>query len=138
WLIGIVVSIFIIVCGIALSSAAALEALLLKGVMPLAPAMLIALRQFSEQREAADRLDKLKDHCDTIWKAALSGKSKTALMDMSRNHRVEILENRRKAPSVLDFIFKRLRNDYEIGMNFAAGQYVEEAKIALKIKQKRL
>ena len=132
-LVGIVALIFVLVCGLALSSGASLEALLLKGVLPLAPALLIALRQFAEQREAADRLDKLKDHCGTIWKAALSGKSKTALTDMSRNLQDEILENRRKAPPVLDFIFTRLRNEYEASMNHAAEHYVSEAKATLKI-----
>jgi len=128
WLIGIVALIFVIVCGIALSGGASIEALLLKGVLPLAPALLLALRQFTEQRDAADRLDKLKDHCLTLWKAALSGKSKSALTNMSRNLQDEILENRRKAPPVLDFIFKRLRNDYEASMNHAADHYVFEAK----------
>lgn len=133
WLVGIVALIFVVVCGLALSGGASLEALLLKGILPLAPALLIALRQFTEQREAADRLDKLKDHCGTLWKETLSGKSKSALTDMSRNLQDEILENRRKAPPVLDFIFKRFRNEYEAGMNHAAEHYVSEAKAALKI-----
>ena len=133
WLVGIVALMFVVVCGLALSGGASLEALLLKGILPLAPALLIALRQFNEQREAADRLDKLKDHCGTIWQAALSGKSKSVLTDMSRNLQDEILENRRKAPPVLDFIFKRLRSDYEASMNHAADEYISEAKAALKI-----
>ena len=133
WLVGIVALIFVVVCGLALSGCAPLEALLLKGILPLAPALLIALRQFTEQREAADRLDKLKDYCGTLWKEALSGKSKAALTDMSRNLQDEILENRRKAPPVLDFIFKRLRNEYEASMNHAADHYVSEAEAALKI-----
>jgi hypothetical protein len=133
WLVGIVALIFVVVCGLALIGDASLEALLLKGILPLAPALLIALRQFTEQREAADRLDKLKDHCGTLWKEALSGTSKSVLTDKSRNLQDEILENRRKAPPVLDFIFKRLRNEYEVGMNHAADHYVTEAKVALKI-----
>ncbi len=133
WLVGIVASIFVVVCSLALRGGVSLEALLLKGILPLAPALLIALRQFNEQREAADRLDKLKNHCDAIWKEALSGKSKSVLTGMSRNLQDEILENRRKAPPVLDSIFKRLRNDYESSMNHAADYYVSDAKVALKI-----
>jgi len=133
WLVGTVGLVFVVVCGLALVGGASLEALLLKGILPLAPALLIALRQFTEQREAADRLDRLKDHCGTLWKEALSGKSKSALTDMSRNLQDEILENRRRAPPVLDFIFKRLRHDYEASMNHAADHYVSEAKAALKI-----
>ena len=134
WLVGIAAVVFVVVCGLALSGGASLEALLLKGILPLAPALVIVLRQFSEQREAADRLDKLKDHCGTLWKDALSGKSKSALTGMSRNLQDEILENRRKSPPVLDFIFKRLRNEYEANMNHAAEHYVTEAKQALKIQ----
>ena len=52
---------------------------------------------------------------------------------MSRNLQDEIFENRRKAPPVLDFIFKRLRDEYEASMNHAAEHYVSEAKAALKI-----
>lgn len=133
WLVAIVTLVFVVVCYLALIGGASLEDLLLKGILPLAPALLLALRQFTDQREAADRLDKLKDHCGTIWKAALSGKSKSTLTDMSRNLQDEILENRRKAPPVLDFIFKRLRNEYETSMNHATDHYVSEAKAALKI-----
>lgn len=133
WILGISSSVFVIICVLALSGGASMEGLLLKGILPLAPALMLALRQFSEQREAADRLDRLKDHCVTIWEAALSGKSSTELTDMSRNLQDEILDNRRKAPPVLDFFFKRLRSVYETSMNHATDHYVAEAKSALKI-----
>lgn len=133
WLVGIVVFIFVLVCGLALTGGASLEALLLKGILPLAPALLIAIRQFTEQREAADRLDKLKDHCGTLWKEALSKKSKLVITDMSRNLQDEIFENRRKAPPVLDFIFKRIRTEYETQMDHSSEHYVEEAKQKLNI-----
>lgn len=133
WIVGIVTSIFVVICGFSLIGGASLEGLLLKGILPLAPGLMIGLRQFAEQREAADRLDRLKDHCGTLWKEALSGKSKLVLTDMSRNLQDEILENRREAPPVLDLIFKRLRKDYEVSMNHAADHYVSEAKAALKI-----
>lgn len=134
WVIGSVAVVFVTVCALALQGGSTVEDLLLRGIMPLAPALLIAVRQFTEHSDAADRLDKLKDHCGTVWKAALSGASKTALTSMSRNLQDEILENRRKAPPVLDFIFKRLRNNYERDMNYAADFYVNEAKAALKIQ----
>jgi len=133
WIVGIVTSIFVVICGFSLIGGASLEGLLLKGILPLAPSLMIGLRQFTEQREAADRLDRLKHHCESMWKAALSKKSISALTDMSRNLQDEILENRRKAPPVLDFIFKRLRSEYETNMNHAAEYYIAEAKAALKI-----
>lgn len=131
WVVGSVVLIFLIVCAVSLKGGVKVEDFVLMGVVPLAPALLIGLRQFSEQSEAADRLDKLKDHCGTIWKAALGGASEEALANMSRNLQDEILENRRKAPPVLDFIFQRLRDDYETRMNHAAAHYIAEAKQVL-------
>ncbi len=136
WIVGGVSCVLVVVCGIALVGDASVESLLLKGVFPLAPALLIALRQFSEQREAADRLDKLKDHCGSIWRDALTGKSRAALTDMSRNLQDEILENRRKAPPVLDFVFRRLRSEYETAMNHASDHFVDEARVALRIVAK--
>jgi len=129
WLVGAVAMIFFVICSLALIIDASLESLLLKGVLPLAPTLLFAIRQFTEQRKAADRLNKLKEHCDTIWKMALSGASKQKITEMSRNLQDEIFANRSKTPPILDFIFKRLRNEYETNMNHAAEHYVAEAKI---------
>ena len=131
WLIGGTASVFILICLAALCGSSSFEAFLLKGVIPLAPILLLAIRQHSEQREAATRLDKLKDHCGSIWNTALSGAPETTLSNMSRNLQDEILENRKKAPPVLDFIFKRIRNKYESSMNHASEDYVAEAKAKL-------
>jgi hypothetical protein len=133
WILGTVALIFVVIGFFALSGGASLEAFLLKGALPFSPAMVIGLKQFTEQREAADRLDKLKDHCGVIWSAALSGKSQLEVTNMSRNLQDEILENRRKAPPVLDFFFKRLRSECEADTNHAAADYVSEAKKALKL-----
>lgn len=133
WLLGGTVAVFVLICFVALCSSSSFESFLLKGVIPLAPALLIAIRQYSEQREAATRLDKLKDHCDSIWRDALTGMPEAKLTNMSRNLQDEILENRKKAPPVLDFIFRQLRNKYEDNMNHASEYYVAEAKDKLKL-----
>lgn len=133
WILGTVVLVFLAICFFALRGEASLEAFILKGVLPFAPALVIGLKQFTEQREAADRLDKLKDHCGTIWSAALSGESSSTLTAMSRNLQDEIFENRRKAPPVLDFVFKHLRSTFESNMNHASADYVSEAKKVLNL-----
>lgn len=97
------------------------------------PAFVIAIQQYREHTDAAKRLTRLKDHADKLWKDALSGKSKTALLKESRILQDEILENRRKNPPVLDFIFKRIRPNFEVQMNYAAEELAEQAKQILKI-----
>jgi len=125
--------IFAVVLGASIHGGLTIEGFVLKVAAPLAPALLLALRQHSEQTEAAARLDKLKDHAETVWKQALARKSKADVTTLSRNLQDEILENRRKSPLVFDRIFKGLRRDYEIQMNHGVAHYVEEAKATLKI-----
>jgi SMODS-associating 4TM effector domain len=97
-IITIVVLIFIVVFGLSLGTGLTMEDFVIKVAALLAPALVLGIRQYREQTEAAARLDRLKDHSDSLWKDVLSGKSKTALTTRSRNLQDEILENRRKSP----------------------------------------
>ncbi len=133
WVIFMVMFIFAVVLGFSFRGGLTVENFVLKVAAPLAPALLLGLRQFSEQREAATRLDRLKDQAETIWKQALGQKSKSEITALSRSLQDEILENRRKSPLVFDLIFKRLRSDYEIQMNYGVADYVAEAKQTLQI-----
>jgi len=131
WIIGIVIGVFVTVFAIAFGNGLTIEDFVLKVVAPLAPALVLGIRQYYEQTEAASRLDKLKEHSDRLWKDALAGKSRTEFTNRSRNLQDEILENRRKSPLVLDSIFKRLRPSYEQQMNFGVAELVAEAKLKL-------
>lgn len=104
----------------------------MKVAAPLAPALLLGLRQFSEQREAANRLDSLQNHAERLWKDALSGMSVVEINARARSLQDEIFENRRKSPLVFDTIFKRLRRDYEMQMNHGVDFFVSEAKRRLE------
>lgn len=134
WIIGIVVAVFLIVFCVAFGNGFTIEDFVLKVIAPLAPALLLGIRQFYEQIEAASRLDRLKEHSERLWRDALAGKSKTEVTNRSRNLQDEILENRRKSPLVFDGIFKRLRPSYELQMNFGVDELVAEAKQKLKLK----
>jgi hypothetical protein len=128
WIIGIVIAVFLIVLSVAFGNGVTIEDFVLKVAAPLAPALLLGIRQFYEQIESASRLDKLKEHAERLWKDALAGRSKTEVTSRSRNLQDEILENRRKSPLVFDGIFKRLRPSYEQQMNFGVAELVAEAK----------
>jgi len=132
WVIGILVSIFVVVFGLAFVTGMTIDDFVLKVVAPLAPALTIGIRQYREQTDAAERLDKLKAHSENLWKESLSGKSAKVLASKSRNLQDEILDNRKKSPPVFDFIFMRLRPKYEAQMNFGADELVEQAKQKLK------
>ncbi len=128
WVIAIVVLIFAVVLGLSLGNGFTLEDFVLKVAAPLAPALLLGVRQFSEQVEAAARLDKLKEHAEHLWHDALSGKPEAEITAKARLLQDEILENRRKRPLVFDGIYKRLQRDYEMQMNHGVTEFVAEAK----------
>jgi hypothetical protein len=128
WIMGVVIAVFVVVLAVAFGNRLTIEDFVLKVVAPLAPALVLGIRQFYEQIEAASRLDKLKEHSERLWKDALAGKSKTEITNRSRNLQDEILENRRKSPLVFDVIYKRLRPSYEQQMNFGVAELVAEAK----------
>ena len=134
WIVGLLCSLLVILGALALTVSINVGDFLLICIAPVAPAVLIGLRQFREHTEAAERLDKLKEHSVTLWKAALAGEAESIMTGRSRNLQDEILESRKKAPPVLDLIFRRLRKDYERRMKYSADQYVAEAKAALNIK----
>ena len=128
WVISVVVLLFTVLLSLSLGSGFTIEDFVLKVAAPLAPALLLGLRQFSEQREAANRLDSLQNHAERLWKDALSGMPEAEITVKARGLQDEIFENRRKSPLVFDAIFKRLRRDYEIQMNHGVDEFVSEAK----------
>lgn len=137
WVIAVVVLIFGVVLGLSLGKGFTIEVFVLKVAAPLAPALLLGIRQFSEQVEAATRLDNLKNHSENLWNDALSGKSEAEITAKSRLLQDEILENRRKSPLVFDGIFKWLRRSYELQMNHGVAEFVAEAKNRLGVTDDR-
>lgn len=133
WVIVAVVLIFCAVLWLAFGKGFGLDDFILKVAAPLAPALLLGVRQFTEQREAATRLDSLKDHSERLWNDALSGWPEAELTARARSLQDEIFESRRKSPLVFDAIFKRLRCSYETLMNHGVAEYVSEAKLRLGI-----
>ncbi len=83
--------------------------------------------------ETATRLDNLKEHAERLWADALSGKPEAEVTAKARGLQNEILENRKRSPLVFDFLFKRLRRDFEVQMNHGAAEFVAEAKQKLRL-----
>lgn len=112
-----------------------IEDFVLKVAAPLSLAILLGIRQFTEQMEwtAASRLDTLKEQAERLWSDALSGKLVTETTMRSRGLQNEILENRKRSPLVFYGIFKRLRRDYGVQMNHGVAELVAEVKKKLAL-----
>lgn len=120
--------VFAAVLGFSLYAGLTVENFILQVVAPLAPALLLGVRQYSEQMEAAGRLERLKEHAERLWNEALSAEPSYDLVLGARNLQDEIFENRRKSPLVFDAIFKKLRPRYERQMNRGIDDLVSQAK----------
>jgi hypothetical protein len=125
--------VFSVVLWFALGSGFTLEDFVLKVIAPLAPALVLGIRQFSEHMDAAARLDKLKEHAERLWNDALSGKSAMYMTRAARGLQDEILESRRRSPLVFDAVFRWLRRDYEVQINHGAAELVAEARQRLRL-----
>ena len=128
WVIASVIIIVLLMVGLGFIGGLTVEKLFLAIVMPLFPAVLLGVRQFTEQTEAANRLDKLKDHAESLWSDSCNGTARSRLTSRSRALQDEIFENRKRSPLVFDWIFRKLRNDYDAQMNHGAEDLAAEAK----------
>jgi hypothetical protein len=133
WVVISVVAIFVAAILYAVARQRPIDDFFLLIAAPLAPLLLTSIRHVNDQFETAARLDKLKDHSESLWNDALKGAAKTQVTTRSRSLQDEILDNRRKSPMVFDFIFSKLRPKMESQMNFGISELVTEAKSALKL-----
>jgi hypothetical protein len=128
WVVATVVVMMLLMIGLGFIGGLTVEKLILAILLPLSPALLLGVRQFSEQTEAADRLDRLKDHAESLWSELCDGGARTKLTIKCRALQDEIFENRKRSPLVFDWIFGKLRNNYDAQMNHGAQELAEIAK----------
>lgn len=98
--------------------------------IPMSPLYVLACRQIAENREAADRLDKLKDHTEKLLDRLNSGVEPPDTRIRSRFIQDEIFEGRKRNPLIFDCFFKILRSQNEQEMNAGAEALVLAAKSA--------
>ena len=100
----------------------------MKMVIPMAALYKLGVAQFVEHRDAADRLDKLRDHAEKMWADAIKGASLEVLKVKSRNLQDEIFDGRKRNPPIFDAIFWIFRDAHEVQMNIGALALIREAQ----------
>ena len=132
WIAAITAAIFLFAAVVGLVGNVSLEQFLLAGVVPFLPVLVIGIRQFTDQRQAATRLDDLKKHSERLWREALSGQvAEDELARRSRTLQDEIFEQRRRNPLIFDWVYRRLRDEQEELMNRCASELLQDARAAL-------
>lgn len=125
---GLLLATALVALGLAMAGGITVEEFVLKVAAPLAPAVLLAVRQFTEQRESAERLDNLKTHAESLWRQCLNGLAPEEGRLRSRALQDELLDSRRKSPLIFDWIFRLLRPTFEGQMKVGVQQLVSEAR----------
>lgn len=97
-------------------------------VIPMAALYKLGVSQFVDHRDAADRLDKLRDHADKLWSDAINGAELDELKMRSRRLQDEIYDGRKRNPPVFDKVFWMFRDAHEQQMNKGASVLIQEAK----------
>jgi hypothetical protein len=127
WIIIILVSLTIIVLLIGLIGGLTLEKFLLAVLVPLIPAFVFGLRQYTEHNEAATRLDRLRENAEVLVQEVISGRyTPQDLERESYSLQTQIYDNRRRSPLILDWLYSRLRNKDEEQMNKGAESLIKE------------
>ena len=127
WVIFILLSLTVIVLLIGLIGGLTLEKFLLAVLVPLTPAFVFGLRQYTEHNEAAVRLNRLRENAEALVQEIISGRY--ALQDLERESyslQTQIYDNRRRSPLILDWLYSRLRSKDEEKMHRGAESLVQE------------
>jgi hypothetical protein len=124
--IAAVIMLLLVLLTLGIAREMSVSELLITAVAPLLSGMVLAMRQFKEHSEAADRLDKLKEHARGLWKRALAGAAEPEVMADSRDLQDELFEHRKRTVPVFDCVYWRLRTQQELSMQEAAGELLRE------------
>lgn len=107
-----------------------LQKFVLSVAAPLLPTLLWGFLEARRQKEAATALDRLKHLTDGFWQEIAQGQ----VTEPEATHRSRELQNaiwlhRRTKPFVFDWIYRKLRRDYEEQMNVGAEDMVDQVNI---------
>jgi Flp pilus assembly protein TadB len=128
WLVFVVVTLAVGVVAASIATDQRVRDMVLSVYVPIAPALVWAVRECLRQRDAVAALEKLKAQIEKVFAEAASGKRPFAELDhVSRNIQDMIFDGRARNPLFFDFLYRRLRPDHELRMNEKAKEMVEDA-----------
>jgi hypothetical protein len=131
WTIGIVGTIYGALLVVGIARAVPADRLALAGILPLAPLTILAVRQFREHRDAAERVDSLRHYVENLWTQLLSGAlTPEASLQTARRLQDRIFDHRRRSPLIFDRIYGTLRPKQETTMHRTADELLDEVRIS--------
>jgi hypothetical protein len=128
WLVAIVAVLVVGVIAVSFTADQRVRDMVLSVYVPIAPAVVWAVRECIRQWDAVSALEKLKGQIESIFAEAISGKRSFRELDqLSRNIQDMSFDGRSRNPLFFDFIYNRLRPEHELRMSEKAKEMVEDA-----------
>ncbi len=128
WVVVIVLVITFIVLLLSIRNGMSIGKFFLVIVAPLLPAYIWAAREYRGQTDAANDKEELRKYTEELWRKAMKKElTPQQLEKESRTMQDEIYTYRRTNPFILDWFYKRLRNEHEEEINRGAEELVNEA-----------
>ena len=128
WVVVIVLVITFIVILLSIRNGMSLGRFFLVIVAPLLPTYIWAAREYRGQIDAANDKEELRKYAEELWRKAMKKELSPQQLDKeSRNLQDEIYNYRRTNPFILDWFYRRLRNEHEEEINRGAEELVNEA-----------
>ena len=119
----------VLVIGICYRPAIDLQEAVLFFAMPLLPTFLWGLSEARRQREAANAADRLRNLTEDLWtRFVLREVTEPEAMRLSRELQNAIFLRRSTSPFVFDWIYHRLRREYEEQINVGVEEMVAQLK----------
>ena len=104
-----------------------MEKFILAVLAPLSPAILFGIREYKKQKDAAERLDGLKNYIEELWVKAVRNEITPEQIEReSRDLQDIIYDCRSNNPLIYDIIYKYLRDSQEEQMNKGTEELTEE------------
>lgn len=104
-----------------------LEKFVFAVLAPLTPTFVFGLRQYTENKEAASKLDRLREAAESIWDTVIN--NRITPQDLEKESYVlqtQIYDNRRRNPLIPDWIYSQLKRKIEEQMNKGAEVLISE------------
>ena len=128
WLVVIVAVMVVGVVAVSFAVDQRVRDMVLSVYLPIAPAVVWAVRECIRQRDAVAALEKLKAKIESIFAGAISGERGFHELDqLSRSIQDMIYDGRSRNPLFFDFLYNRLRPHHELRMNEKAKEMADAA-----------
>lgn len=101
-----------------------LEKVILVVLAPLLPIWSVGLRQYSEQKEAADSGFRLKESAEELWETAVASNNGLSERE-SRELQDSILDHRMRSPLIFDWFYSKHRKQFEAQARRCADEAVQ-------------